>query len=97
MTEQEKSAVLSELTEAVKEKVINQRGFAAHEGKVLTDDDAADAAIRAVVDHVHDPRTVERACRNYFKITQTDWDRLNPTTQEMWRRNILVILQSVLE
>lgn len=100
MAEQKKqdvTSVLAELTNAVKEKVISQRGFAEHEGTVLTDDDATAAAMRAFVDHLHDPRTLERACVNYFRISKTDWTELNSATQEMWRQNMRVILQSVLE
>lgn len=100
MTEQKKQdgmSVLDELTQAVRDKVINQRGFAEHQGLVLTDDDTADAAMRAFVEHLHDPRTIERACENYFKITGTKWKDLNERTQEMWRKNMQVILQSVLE
>lgn len=100
MAEQKKqdaSSVLAELISVVKEKIISQRGFAEHQGLVLTDDDAADAAMRAFVDHLHDPRTLERACENYFKISGTNWKDINTATQEMWRRNMRVILQSVLE
>ena len=96
MTDKQES-VLSELTQGVKEKVTNQKLFADHEQRAFTPQEATDAAMRAFIDHLHDPRTVERACVAYFEATGSHWGQLNDHTQEMWRRNIQAILKAALE
>lgn len=95
--QQQESTVLSELTQGVMEKVTNQKLFADHEARSFTPEEATDAAMRAFNDHLHDPRTVERACEAYFKSTGSDWGTINELTKKMWRNNVQAILKSALE
>jgi hypothetical protein len=98
LSEHEKeSAVLSELAQGVREKIMNQQAYLVHANEPFTPEEATDAAMRAFSEHLHDPRTIERACINYFKITGTDWGELNERTQDMWRNNMQEILKSALE
>lgn len=97
MTEQQQESVTSELALGVREKITNQKLFLDHVGSVLDIEEAADASMRAFIDHMHDPRTVERACEAYFQATGSNWGDLNELTKTMWRRSIQAILKSTLE
>jgi hypothetical protein len=97
LSDNQESAVLSELTQAVVSKEETRMGFANHIGDTFTAEQAADAAIQAFTDHMYDPRTVERACINYFSSTGTDWAQLPDGSKEMWRNNVQTILKSALE
>lgn len=97
MSEQQQESVVSGLTLGVREKIMNQKLFLDHIDSALDVNEAADASMRAFTEHLHDPRTVERACEAYFVATGSDWGNLNELTREMWRRNIQAILKSALE
>lgn len=97
MSDNNASAAKAELAQSVREKMTNQLGFAEHTGTTPTLDEYADAALRAVEEHLQDPRTVERACETYFSVTGTDWRTLHSGTQDMWRSNVQKMLASVLE
>lgn len=97
MSEQQQESVLSELALGVREKIMNQKLFLDHVNAPLDPEEATNASMRAFSEHLHDPRTVERACAEYFRSTGSDWNSLNELTQEMWRRNVQAILKSVLE
>lgn len=95
-----KELITGELRDLVLQHVNNRREFEKVDAGVvveLSDEQITDATMRAFQDHLLDPRTVERLCERYWKLTGNDWKDTSAWQKELWRKNFVDLLKGVLE